>query len=44
MERKGKNAGYKSHACEIAPYYQSTGQSTNEYPAKGRREEKKRKP
>jgi len=44
MERKEKDAGYKFHACEIASYCQLTGQSTNEYPTKERRKEKKRKP
>ena len=44
MEGREKDAGYKFHACEIASYYQSTGQSTNEYPTKERREEKKRNP
>lgn len=44
VERKGKDAGYRFHACKITSYYQSTGQSTNEYPTKERREEKKRNP
>ena len=44
MERDEKNAGYKSHVCEMASYCQSTSQSIDECPTKERRGEKKRKP
>lgn len=43
VERNEKDAGYKFHACKITSYYQSTGQSTNEYPTPQRKEWKKRK-